>query len=262
MAREPRKASPATGRKVRRVFLPLATSAPPGALIPLSPEQRRHLISALRHGAGDEVRWFDGQIATGVGVLRGSERAGFQVELLTREELPPAAGLEATLLLALPRRESLAMCVEFATITGVSAVSLGLGEHSAYRPSPSQVPALLQRLTDIAVDASEQSGRFTVPAVRWLGSLAEHLPAGGTLACTAEELERSQCHSRPPSAAEPLLLAIGPEGGWSSRELASFAAAGWTGWHLPEATLTTVAACGLLPGLWRFGAGMCDPRAT
>lgn len=262
MAREPRKASPATGRKARRVYLPLATGNAPGALVPLSPEQQRHLISALRHGAGDEVRWFDGQRATGVGVLRGSERAGFHVELLTREALPPATGLDATLLLALPRRDSLATCIEFATIAGVTTVSLGLGDHSSYRPSPSQLPALLQRLADIAIDASEQSGRFTVPALRWLGSLAEHLPAGGTLACTAEELERSQCHSRPPSAAEPLLLAIGPEGGWSVRELASFAAAGWTGWHLPEATLTTVAACGLLPGLWRFGAGMCDPRAT
>ncbi|MCG3151608.1 MAG: Ribosomal RNA small subunit methyltransferase E [bacterium] len=262
MAREPRKASPATGRKVRRVYLPLATGTAPGALVPLSPEQQRHLISALRHGAGDTVHWFDGQGVAGVGELQGTERSGFQIALLTREDLPPAGGLDATLLLALPRRDSLAACVEFATIAGVTTISLGLGDHSAYRPGPSQLSALLQRLTDIAIDASEQSGRFTVPALRWLGPLAEHLPAGGTLACTAEELEQSQCPSRPPSAAEPLLLAIGPEGGWSPRELAAFAAAGWTGWHLPEATLTTVAACGLLPGLWRYGAGMCDLRAT
>jgi 16S rRNA (uracil1498-N3)-methyltransferase len=263
MSRPASKASPAASRKRRRIFLPVAIGCEIGASFPLSANQKRHLITTLRHGAGDEVEWFDGAGGLGVGTLRGSERTTFALEISTREEQAIESADRCVLLIALPRRESIHQCIELATIAGVGSIQLFQAAHSAWKVAAGGREAVIEKATAIAIEASEQSGRLTVPPVTWLKSspqAVEGIP--GMVACTAEETTHALNRIEFPNPASPIHLAIGPEGGWNADELTQFWASGWVAWHLPGATLTTVAACAILPSLWRFGNARCDSHET
>jgi|GEM_PF-997545 len=263
MSRPASKASPAASRKRRRIYLPVAVGCETGASFSLSSNQKRHLITTLRHGAGDEVDWFDGLGGLGVGTLRGSERTTFALEIATRQQEAIESSDRCVLLLALPRRESIHQCIELATIAGVGSIQLFQAAHSAWKVATGGRDAVIEKASAIAIEAAEQSGRLTVPPITWLESLpraAEVLL--GVVACTAEETTGTANPSPFPDPASPIRLAIGPEGGWNGAELAHFWSAHWSAWHLPGATLTTVAACAILPALWRFGNLPCNSHET
>lgn len=185
--------------------------------------------------------------------MRGSERTGFGVELVTTESVPLPPLPASVLALAIPKRETLPLCVELATIAGISTIELFCADHSPWKVREEQVPALIQKLTVVGIEASEQCGRQTVPGICWDERGHAQYGVIGTVACTLEELGRLSRPSAVPDSNRTMHLAIAPEGGWSVRELDAFEAAGWTPWHIPGATLTTVAACAILPALWRYG---------
>ena len=105
----------------------------------------------------------------------------------------------------------------------------------------------------IAVAACEQCGRNRVPAVLPPLSLSAWLAAwngGGIL--LAPEADRSFTELAPPPA--PLALAIGPEGGFDSREVAAARAKGFHAVRVGPRVLRTetAAAAGLavVQALW------------
>jgi 16S rRNA (uracil1498-N3)-methyltransferase len=187
-------------------------------------EEARHLARAARHGVGDSVELFDGKgFAVAARVVKVTRD---EVELVAdgvpiREALAPGS---LTLATAVPKGDRFDWLVEKATEIGVARLIPLVTERAVVQPRDSK----LDRLRRIIIEASKQSGRNRLmvlePPLAWPDLLDRGRVAIGLLASP-----QGQPKSRWPrlEAGCEVLLAIGPEGGFSPAEMGMALQAGW-----------------------------------
>jgi 16S rRNA (uracil1498-N3)-methyltransferase len=126
------------------------------------------------------------------------------------------------LLIAAVRSERLSWIVEKATELGASRVTLVVSERTqSFRARA----AIAERLSRVAREAAKQSEAARWPAIEGPLSLSEVLPA--ETSSMRLILDPSGEPFPATLAAEPAALLVGPEGGWTDRELAAAVGAGW-----------------------------------
>src|SRR4051812_41127240 len=139
-----------------RLFVPHDLSA--GADLALDHGQSHYLASVMRQGVGDEVLLFngrDGEWRARIGAV--TKRAvAVKAEALAR---PQAQGPDLDLIIALVKRGRLETIVEKAAELGARRVRPALTERT------NADRARVERLTAIATEAAEQTGRLDVPQV-------------------------------------------------------------------------------------------------
>ena len=190
-------------------------------------EHADHLVRVLRARVGQD---FD--IAAGETVRRGrivliqSDRVEFE---LGDEEVSTAAPAEITLLLAVFKFDHMEWAIEKCTELGVSRIVPLI----ARRTDSHLVAASAKRVERwqrIARQASEQSRRSTPPEVAAPIKLAEalNIPAASRIVLAESEEQTLLLDVvKPANAIDGIVLAVGPEGGWTDDELKSFHEAGW-----------------------------------
>lgn len=218
----------------------------------LAPETVRH-VRALRLGPGDAVLLTDGA---------GSQRAATLDELgpgrvtiaFTGSSLPDNdSRLDLTLCVALLKRDKLEWVIEKGTELGVTRFVLVVTERSRGEAARIRV----DRLERIARAALEQSQRCRLPGI------GEPIPFTTAMENLASIEERILFHEDaeptpgwheravPPSSVAAI---TGPEGGFTSDEARSAAAAGWRtvplGPRILRAETAAVSAAALLQFLW------------
>ncbi|HUD63591.1 MAG TPA: RsmE family RNA methyltransferase [Candidatus Sulfotelmatobacter sp.] len=183
-----------------------------------------HLIRVLRARVGQE---FD--IATGALVRRGrivSIRAT-RVEFELGEAVPAASPVNVTLLLAVFKFDRMEWAIEKCTELGVARIVPVVARRTdAHLAAASAKRA--DRWRRLALQASEQSCRATPPEIAAAVKLkaATSLP-GARRIVLAESENQTQLRDVLSSAEGEILLAVGPEGGWTEDELQLFQTAGW-----------------------------------
>jgi len=206
-----------------------------------------HLVRVLRARVGQE---FD--ISTGAGVRRGRivNVADGRVEFELEEEIPTAAPSSITLVLAVFKFDRMEWAIEKCTELGVSRIVPCLA-----RRTDSHLAAAAAKRIDrwrrIAQQAAEQSRRAAPPEIAAPVRLQEAVTLAGRHRVILSESEREiQFRDLLQSDIEgEILLAIGPEGGWTEDELQSFHSAGWTaaslGPTILRAETAAIAACAI-----------------
>lgn len=202
-------------RRIPRVHV--ASGLAPGAAVELAAGQAHHLQHVLRLGPGAPVAAFnasDGEFLCRIGAI-GRTRLSLTVESLRR---PPEPEADLWLLFAPLKRSRLDWLVEKATELGATALVPVWTE----RTQPERLNR--ERLANLAIAAAEQSERLSVPEVREPEPLDRVLaawPAGRRLVVCDESGA-----GRPIAAAlaelspeAPAAVLIGPEGGFTDREL-------------------------------------------
>jgi 16S rRNA (uracil1498-N3)-methyltransferase len=191
-----------------------------GQLVPLEGDRAHYLRTVLRLRDGAEVRVFNASAGEWSGRLATVGRHKVEIWVEQRLRLPlPEPG--ATLAFAPIRRNRLDWLIEKAVELGVARLVPVLTERGVVRPDNAQ------RLAAIAVEAAEQCERLTVPAIDTPRPLDEWLAVrdGSAPLLFAEErggaLPLVAALRRWPGAE----LLVGPEGGFSERELAALHAA-------------------------------------
>ena len=177
--------------------------------IPLSSGQAHYLSAVLRRQLHDEVRLFNGRDGEWLGVLTSLQHGRAQVRTTTVLRVQRAEP-RLTLAFAVVKRDASELIVQKAVELGATHLQPVITDRSQRH----QVNA--GRMIAIAVEAAEQSERLAVPALAQACPLAELLdtwPATRPLAVAIERLGASFT----PVQADALL--IGPEGGFSPREL-------------------------------------------
>lgn len=232
-----------------RFYCPDPPSA--GRLL-LDADEARHLVRVCRLGVGDLVEVFDGQgYATKAQIQTVGNRS---VELIPvgepiAERQWPFGVMLAT---AVPKGNRFDWLVEKCTELGVERLVPIVTERSVVDPGPSK----LSRLRRAIVESSKQCGRNRLMAL--------HEPM--TWALVAKVSTKAlkllaDPDGVPPSAwpavspSDGVILAVGPEGGFSQGERALADACGWTAVGLSRNTLRIetagVAGCAaLLPRVW------------
>ena len=228
------------------------TSVAAGDEVEIHGAPAHRMVDVLRLRRGDGVLIFGAGREFEAILLADGQRV--RVRLL--DELPPhvCASPRLTVCQALIRSNRFEWLIEKGTELGVAAFVPVLTEHTAARVAEIG-PARLERWRRIAVEATEQSGGRTPPAVAAPVRFEQALALAAPALVVAWERVRT-----PPQAAElarlrdagrpGLSLFIGPEGGFSESEVARAQQAGATliglGPRILRAETAAIAAAALL----------------
>ncbi len=176
-----------------------------------------HLAHVMRAGRGDSIELFDGNgnVAEAKIIEVSKSRASLQILKLAHED---AAGPTVVVATAVPKSDRFRWLVEKATELGVSRLIPLQTAHSVTEPGATK----LDKMRAVVVEACKQSGRnrlMTIDALTDWPSFLEAVPSLGRLliADPAGPVRASLCELGPSERA--LVLAIGPEGGFSDMEI-------------------------------------------
>jgi len=192
----------------------------------LTGEHADHLVRVLRARVGQE---FD--IATGAVVRRGRivSIAPDRVEFELGEEVLAAPAANITLLLAVFKFDRMEWAIEKCAELGVSRIVPVIARRTDAHMA-SAAAKRSERWRRIALQAAEQSRRAAPPEIAAPIKLQDAASLTGALRIVLAESEQ-QTLLRDVLASHPaevsIVLAIGPEGGWTDDELQLFQKAGW-----------------------------------
>jgi 16S rRNA (uracil1498-N3)-methyltransferase len=143
------------------------------------------------------------------------------------EEIPSVPFANITLLLAVFKFDRMEWAIEKCTELGVSRIVPVIARRTdAHLASAAAKRA--DRWRRISLQAAEQSRRAAPPEIAAAIKVSEAVNLPGTLRLVLAESEQqtSLRDSVEPTEGE-ILMAIGPEGGWTEEELQLFQRAGW-----------------------------------
>lgn len=219
--------------------------------VDLTPEQQHYLSRVLRLGPGDQFIVMDGLGHWWLSTLkldtsRKTElSAVLEQEISIKNELP----IELTLISALPKGNSFDEIVRHSTELGVTHILPVISSRTLLKPSPQK----LLRWQKIASEAAEQSERQIVPTIRepveyttalsLLQNQIIYKPNYYKYICVARNnyphlLDSLLIDKQP----ESIVIAIGPEGGWTDEEIKAAIATGFQAVSLGKRILRAVTA--------------------
>lgn len=222
----------------------------------LTGRRAEHLLKVLRVAPGDSVR---------VGVVQGKLGSGRvltiegeTVRLAVTLERMPVCAFEVELILALPRPIMLQRILKQATVLGVRRFHLIRSRRveKSFFHSPVLAP---DKIRSILLDGMEQAMDTWLPEVtihhQFKPFIEDVLPTLSGQGVIAHPDGAGTLVGIPISgeSSQRLLLAVGPEGGWSDRELQCFADCGFYGFtmgnrilHVDTAVVSLLAQLQLL----------------
>jgi 16S rRNA (uracil1498-N3)-methyltransferase len=189
-------------------------------------EHADHLVRVLRARVGED---FD--IATGRSVRRGriSLVKDGRVEFDLSEIISAARATDITLVLAVYKFDRMEWAIEKCTELGVARIVPLIS-----RRTDSHLAAAsgkrVERWQRIARQAAEQSRRSSLPEIAEPAKLSGALNLSPGLRILLSESEDHKLLREvlmQENASSGIVLAIGPEGGWTEEELQAFQQAGW-----------------------------------
>ena len=230
------------------------------SLVTLPAGEARHLTRVLRLGAGDEVAVFDGRGAEFRAVVEVAVRDTASLRLLELLPALPSLPVQIVVAQAVLKGSSMDDAVRDATMMGAEAIEPLLTEHTDVKASVARRPESLERWQRVALAAVKQSRRVTLPPIREPRSFDEWIsePFGEmrlifvepAADCARQGLKSLLEYHVPPRAA----VMLGPEGGWSSAEIAAAIATGCIPVTLGPLTIRAesmaVAALAALHAVW------------
>lgn len=183
-----------------------------------------HLIRALRARIGQE---FD-VIANGTAHLgRIAEISEHRVEFDLAEPIPATLAVNLTLLLAIFKFDRMEWAIEKCTELGVARLIPVIARHTDAHLASASIKRV-ERWRRIGLQAAEQSRRLIPPEISMPTKLADAFTTPGDLRIVlAETEEQTMLRNALSAAHEDVLVAVGPEGGWTEDELDLFHKHGW-----------------------------------
>ncbi|MEH2127222.1 16S rRNA (uracil(1498)-N(3))-methyltransferase [Nostoc sp.] len=202
----------------------------------LTKEQQHYLGRVLRLREGDRFIAMDGQ-----GKWWLAQLAGEQAQVLERLSVETELPISITLMVALPKGNGFDEVVRCCTELGVTCIAPVLSDRTLLDPSPQK----LERWRRIAAEAAEQSERSFVPTI--LEPVAFNTAITGNQTshryiCEARGEFPHLKHCLQHKGQETIVIATGPEGGWTIQEIENAESAGFQPVSLGRRILRAVTA--------------------
>jgi 16S rRNA (uracil1498-N3)-methyltransferase len=214
----------------RRLLVPVLRAG----LVTLPGDQAHHARDVLRLGVGDEVELFTATGLTGAAVIVEATAAHVVTNVREIREAG-ASRLALTIASAVPKAARGDWMIEKLSELGVTRFVPLMTARSVVHPEGKNK---IERWERLAAESAKQSRRPGVMQIEPLTPLGEllgrHLGRAAYLSTSANSMPLSSIlGSTEPGEVHPpassLTLLVGPEGGWSEAELASFAERHLTG---------------------------------
>jgi 16S rRNA (uracil1498-N3)-methyltransferase len=195
-------------RGLPRVFI---AGAKPDARIELPKEESRKFEKVLRLSPGDLIA-----VLPNDGTVICAEFHGDYARPVSVENPNTESPIHLTIAQSLPKGDKLEEIVRACTELGVSAFIFFVSDRSVVQWSPEKRADRLRRLETIAREACEVCFRTRLPEMQFLSSFEAVLREKPDLRALSEVDSESATLG---AKRERETLAVGPEGGWSPREL-------------------------------------------
>jgi len=211
--------------------------------LPLRDPRAQHVIEVLRCGCGDSFDCGRVNGPRGKATIVRMDGAGLHLDI-TWQASPPPRLAPLTLLLGLPRPQTVRKIVSEATTLGVGRLVFFPAERGepSYGQSSLWHSGEIERLLLAAV---AQAFCTRMPALDRVESLAHALEATANhpTRLALDNYEATEPLGSCPLAGAPIALALGPERGWSGSERALLRQGGCQLVHLGARVLRMETAC-------------------
>ena len=196
-----------------RLFIPLPLTA--GASVQCAPDQAHYLLNVMRQTVGDVIYVFDGQNGEFEATISQANKK--QCTLIIHKNVAPFSKCPDVMLIFSPlKKDSLDYLIQKSVELGVSCLQPVITEYTN-APKPKK-----ERLEAQIIEACEQSRRQDIPTLNTVQSL-ENLLANWSpkrKLLFFDETGKGQPFATLTSKeSAPCALLIGPEGGFSEKEL-------------------------------------------
>ncbi len=205
--------------KLQRFFGAKAIEDRQPYIIP-SLELIHQLKSVFRLAKGDRVILFDNSGYDFIAVIDSFDKEGVSFSILEKRENNVRPKRETYLFASIVKRDTFEWIVEKATELGVAHIVPIISDRTEKQGLNRT------RLTKVSIEASEQSGRSTVPEIHDILKLADSIANYSYLESIVWEPSAEKFKKEEFAGAEAMGVYIGPEGGWTERELEMFKKAG------------------------------------
>ncbi len=231
----------------------------PGSVVEVTGDEAHHAVAVRRLRVGEEVVLTDGLGTSATGAVASTGKRVFAVTVSTLSADPrPEPAI--TVVQALPKGERGELAVEVLTEVGVDRIVPWAASRSVAVWKGERAARSHARWQATAREAAKQSRRSWLPTVTALASTPDlvSLISEADLALVLHEDATVPLGSVDVPAAGRIVVVVGPEGGISPDELASFADAGALRVRLGAEVLRTstagvVAVAALLARTPRWG---------
>ncbi|HEY5851426.1 MAG TPA: 16S rRNA (uracil(1498)-N(3))-methyltransferase [Lysobacter sp.] len=215
-----------------------------GSEVVLPESAAAHLGRVLRLGVGDACVLFNGDGHDYAARIVALGKRDLRVSIDAASPVLRESPLRLVLLQGVARGEKMDLILQKATELGAASFHPLWSQRSEVKLDEARVGKRLAHWRSVVSSACEQSGRAVVPAVSApvpLAATLAALPTGGLRLILDPEGELA-FSSLSLDTAEPVYLAIGPEGGWSPLDREQLRAAGFQGLRLGPRILRTESA--------------------
>jgi 16S rRNA (uracil1498-N3)-methyltransferase len=191
----------------------------------LTGEHANHLVRALRARPGQEFDIVAHGVVYSARVDKVSEN---RVEFELGKEIPGAAPAPVTMLLSIFKFDRMEWAIEKCTELGVARIVPVIARRTDTHLAAASVKRV-ERWRRIAMQASEQSRRASQAEISQPIPLEDLLEIPGAFRIALVE---SGTYTMLPelvasNSSKEVVLAVGPEGGWTAEELDTFNREGW-----------------------------------
>lgn len=202
----------------------------PGQDVPLPQDASRHALRVLRLKTGDGVTLFNGDGREYRARLVTADGRAASVHIEDVESPERESPLRITLIQSLARGEKMDWIIQKATELGAARIWPAITERSEVRLDGTRGEKRLDHWRAVAIAACEQCGRNVIPSINAPEALAAVLaahPAGNTETRWMLHPGGATRLRNLASAQADVMLAVGPEGGFSDHDLDALRHAGF-----------------------------------
>jgi 16S rRNA (uracil1498-N3)-methyltransferase len=224
----------------------------PGGSCVLPEEAAHHAVHVMRLRSGDDVVLFNGRGGEYSGRIAAVEKLRISTDVLAHHAVERESALRVTLVQAVSAGDRMDFTVRKAVELGVAAIQPVLATRSVARPKGERAQSRRDHWQKVAIAACEQCGRNQIPVVEALiVDAAAYRPPGETaLKMLLSPLAELRFSAACEKVGSDVILAAGPEAGFTAEEEAAFVYSGFIPARLgPRVLRTETAALAALAAL-------------
>lgn len=241
--------------------------------ISLSGEKARYITKVLRLSEGNSITVFNGKGLEYICTISGLKGRNLLLSVMEKIEITRESNLKINLCQALPKGKKMELIIQKGTELGVSLFTPFVSSRTISRPGKKECDSKVKRWQTLALEATRQCGRNHIPVVGSINSLEGILKVREgsknslvKIILWEGEEERSfrdmgstvesswNVSGEPGFFPEEIVILIGPEGGFSKKEVEAAKKEGFLTVSLGKRLLRTetagLAAVSILQFLW------------
>jgi 16S rRNA (uracil1498-N3)-methyltransferase len=220
-----------------------------GSVCTLSEDAAHHAIHVLRLREGEDITLFNGRGGEYAARIASIQRLRIAVDILQHRAVERESPLRVTLVQGVSAGEKMDSTLRKAVELGVAEVQPVLAARSVARPKGERAEGRRAHWQKLMIAACEQCGRNRIPEVHPLIPLLDYRTSADSTRILLSPQARLKL-SEAAKDSSTIILAAGPEAGFTAEEEAALVSAGFTPASLgPRVLRTETAAVAALAAL-------------